>query len=145
MGNSPRELTWQVAEKEPIMANRVDRAPRVGSAASVTHPAEPTGHTGRKRTSAKLLNERPLWVSLLGFYAAVFPHSGGPRTKGGKIAGRRCYFSRVGSVFAPLESTCRAEQTPIMASHFGRAPRWQCRRGYFSAGVDCPYGKLPNF
>ena len=26
MDNSPRELTWQ-AEKEPIMANRVDRAP----------------------------------------------------------------------------------------------------------------------
>ena len=83
--------------------------------------------------------------SLRVIYAAVFSHSGGTEAKGGEIGGRRCYFSRVGSVFAPPESTCRAEQKPIMANHLARAPRWQCRLGFFAAGVDRPYGKLPNF
>ena len=77
--------------------------------------------------------------------AAAFSHSGGTEAKGGEIGGRRCYFSRVGSVFAPPESTCRAEQKPIMANQLARAPRWQCRLGFFAAGVDRPYGKLPNF
>ena len=32
-----------------------------------------------------------------------------------------------------------------MANRVGRAPRWQCRFGYLSASVGCPYGELPNF
>ena len=36
-------------------------ASHVGSVASVIYPAESTGQTERKRTSAKLLNASPLW------------------------------------------------------------------------------------
>ena len=32
-----------------------------------------------------------------------------------------------------------------MANQCGRAPRWQCRLGYFSARVHCASGKLLNF
>ena len=100
-----------------------------------------------KKTNLRETSERSavLRESLRVIYAAVFSHSGGTEAKGGEIGGRRCYFSRVGSVFAPPESTCRAEQKPIMANQLARAPRWQCRLGFFAAGVDRPYGKLPNF
>ena len=114
-------------------------ARHVSSTALVISPAESTEHTERKGTSAKLLSAAPLWASFLGFYAAVFPHSGGPETRGDEIVGRQCYLSRVGSVFAPPESTCRAEKEPTTAD------RWQCRLGFLSAGVDCPYGELPSF
>ena len=36
-------------------------------------------------------------------------------------------------------------EKPITANQCGRTPRWQCRLGYLSAGVECTYGELPNF
>ena len=121
----------------------------VGSVALVIFPAESTGHTERKRTSARLPHAAPFGAAAVLSYseicAAVLSHLGGTETKGGEVVGRRCYFSRVGSVVALPESTRRAETKPIMANRVGRAPRWQCRFGYLSAGVGCPYGELPNF
>ena len=32
-----------------------------------------------------------------------------------------------------------------MANQCGRAPRWQCRLGHLSAGVECTYRELPDF
>ena len=111
----------------------------------VIFPGESTAHTGRKRTSAELLNAAPLRASLLGFCVALFPHACGSGAEGGETVGSRCYFSRVGSVFAQPESTCRSDKKPIMANQFGRAPRRQRRLGVFSAGVDYPRRKLPDF
>ena len=31
-----------------------------------------------------------------------------------------------------------------MANQVGRAPHWQRRHGYFPAGGDCTYGRLPT-
>ena len=42
--------------------------------------------------------------------------------------------------YFPRELTCRAEKEPSMASQLDHAPRRQCRLGYFSGGVDQPYG-----
>ena len=132
MGNSPRERTWQV-EAEPIMANQSDHASRrqcrLGSFSGGVD--RPYG----KKTNMRETSERSavLRESLRVIYAAVFSHSGGTEAKGGEIGGRRCYFSRVGSVFAPPESTCQAEQKPIMANQLARAtlavsPWFFCRR-----------------
>ena len=72
---------------------------------------------------------------------AVFLHSGGTQTKRGEIVGRRSRFGRGGSVFAPPESTTRAEKKSIMADRLDDGPRWQRRRGFWFRGLDCPYGK----
>ena len=127
------------------MANQSDHASRrqcrLGSCSGGVD--RPYGKkTNMRETSERsaVLRDSPRVI-----YAAAFSHSGGTEAKGGEIGGRRCYFRRVGSVFAPPESTCRAEQKPIMANQLARAPRWQCRLGFFAAGVDRPYGKLPNF
>ena len=142
--NSPWVLTWQEGQK-PTMANQVDRAPR--RQCRLGYFSGGVDRPYGKKTNMRETSERSavLRESLRVIYAAVFSHSGGTEAKGGEIGGRRCYFSRVGSVFAPPESTCRAEQKPIMANQLARAPRWQCRLGFFAAGVDRPYGKLPNF
>ena len=162
MGNFPRKVTWQ-AEKGPIVANHSNRVSRWQRRLGRQRRHAGSGATlrrkGRSRRSGATLAVATLEDELAqnsctqrrferlssDVYAAVFSHSGGPEAKGGEIGGRRCYFSRVGSVFAPPKSTCRAEQKPIVANQLARAPRWQCRVGLFAAGVDCPYGKLPNF
>ena len=87
-------------------------------------------------------------------FAAVFPHSGGQKTKRGQISGRQCYFSRVGSPFAPPESKSQAGKKPIMANHVGsrhghfRGDKpepaenlhyvlfWQSRHRFLSVGVN---------
>ena len=121
--------------------------PRAGSAVSPclflrrSRPAkqrenEPARNFWTQRRFARLSSD---------IYAAVFPHSGGTETEGDEIVGRRRYFGGVSSVCAPAELTWMAEKEPIMADQFGCAPRWQCHLGYFSAGVDCAFGELPNF
>ena len=63
-------------------------------------------------------------------------------------SGRKiCTMRYLGSVAmdnSPRELTCRAEKEPIMANQLGRAPRRQCRLGYFSGGVDRTHGKKTN-
>ena len=54
------------------------------------------------------------------------------------------YLGRVAMDNSPRELTCRAEKEPIMANQLGRAPRRQCRLGYFSGGVDRTDGKRTN-
>ena len=62
---------------------------------------------------------------------------------GRKICTMR-YLGRVAMDNSPRELTCRAEKEPIMANQLGRAPRRQCRLGYFSGGVDRTDGKKTN-
>ena len=62
---------------------------------------------------------------------------------GRKICTMR-YLGAVAMGNSPRELTCRAEEEPIIANQLGRAPRRQCRRGYFPGGVDWPYGKKTN-
>ena len=63
-------------------------------------------------------------------------------------SGRKiCTMRYLGSVAmdnSPRELTCRAEKEPIMANQLGRAPRRQCRLGYFSGGVDGTDEKKTN-
>ena len=54
------------------------------------------------------------------------------------------YFGRVTMHICPVESTWQAEKEPIMANQVDHAPRWQRGLGYFSDGVDRPYGKTTN-
>ena len=42
---------------------------------------------------------------------------------------------------SPREGNWQAEAEPIMANQSDHASRRQCRLGYFSGGVDRPYGK----
>ena len=76
-------------------------ARRVDSVALVIYPADLAGHTERKGTSAKLPNASPPWRVSTDFTSWSFPHSGGMETKGDGIAGRGCFFGRVGSVCFP--------------------------------------------
>ena len=68
--------------------------------------------------------------------------------EGANRGGRKiCTMRHLGKVAMgnlPRELTCRAEKEPIMANQSDPAPRWQCRPGYFSGGVDRPYGKKTN-
>ena len=64
-------------------------------------------------------------------------------------SGRKiCTMRYLGSVAMgklPGVLTCRAEKGPIMANQLGRAPRRQCRLGYFPGRVDRPLdGKKIN-
>ena len=45
---------------------------------------------------------------------------------------------------SPWVSTERAGKKPTMANQVDHAPRWQRGLGYFSDGVDRPYGKTTN-
>ena len=54
------------------------------------------------------------------------------------------YFGRVAMHICLGESTRQAEKEPIMANQVDHAPRWQRGLGYFSDGVDRPYGKTTN-
>ena len=62
---------------------------------------------------------------------------------GRKICTMR-HFSRVAMDSSPLVLTWRAGEKPTMANQVGRAPRQQCRLGYFPGGVDRPYGNKAN-
>ena len=67
-----RSLAGARRENRSWRTNRTTR--HVGSVALVIFPSESTGHTGRKPTSAKLLNAAPLWETLLGnLRAGIFP------------------------------------------------------------------------
>ena len=44
----------------------------------------------------------------------------------------------------PREWSWQAEEKPSMANQLDHPPRWRCRLGYFSGGVDRPYGKKTN-
>ena len=54
------------------------------------------------------------------------------------------YLGRVAMGNSPRERNWQAETEPIMANQLGRAPRRQCRLGYFSGGVDRTDGKKTN-
>ena len=63
-------------------------------------------------------------------------------------SGRKiCTMRYLGSVAmnnSPRELTRRAEKEPIVANQLGRAPRRQCRLGYFSGGADRTDGEKTN-
>ena len=54
------------------------------------------------------------------------------------------YLGRLTLGNSPRGVIWKAQKEPIMANQSDRAPRWQCRLGYFSGGVDRPYGKKTN-
>ena len=62
---------------------------------------------------------------------------------GRKICTMR-HFSRVAMGNSPRDLTWQAGKGPIMANQVDHAPRWHCRLGYSSGGVDRPYGETTN-
>ena len=74
----------------------------LGSVALVISPTESTAHTENCRTSERspALGECPPIST-----GWCFCRPDGTETKRGAKVGRRCFFERVGSVFASLEST----------------------------------------
>ena len=111
----------------------------VGSVALLSFPAESTGHTEKEGACAKLPRAAPSCAPLLGYYRGGCS----PLWRGGDQRGRKSWATT-------LPSSCRSQRVersrkPITANQFGREPRRQRRLGYLSAGVDCPYEKLPNF
>ena len=53
----------------------------------------------------------------------VLSHSGGSHISGGNVIGQTCRSGRFALVFAPPESTHRAEKTPRMAEKSDELPR----------------------
>ena len=49
------------------------------------------------------------------------------------------YFCRVAMDGCPRKLTSRSEKKPITPNQLDQAPRWRCRVGYFSSGVDRLY------
>ena len=68
----------------------------------------------------------------------------GETDRSGRKIGTTRHSGRVAMGNFPRELTCRAEKEPIMANQLGRAPRRQCRFGYFSGGVDRTYGETTH-
>ena len=107
LGNSPLEFKRR-AEKEPIMANQSDHAPRsrrrLGSFSGGVD--RPYG----KRTSVRETSERS---SALAHSPRIFSHPGGAGAKGDEIVGRRCRVGRADSAFATPDSPSRRGRTNI--------------------------------
>ena len=96
----------------------------------------------RKATLAKSDVRQPIKGSRRFCRVAMATYEDTNRS-GRKICTMR-YLGRVAMDNSPRELTCRAEKEPIMANQLGRAPRRQCRLGYFSGGVDRTDGKKTN-
>ena len=65
----------------------------------------------------------------------VLLHSGAPQISGASMIERPCHYGRVASVFAPPESTYRAEKTPPTAEKSAERPRQPPRLRYLFGGI----------
>ena len=121
-GEPPRKFTrrffpTQAKRRRNRSWRTVSAARHVGNVAAGISPPESTAHTENFR---KQLRFGRVFSDL--FWVAFF-RSDGTETKRGEQVGRRCFFERVGSVFASLEST------PSSGKHKHR--RGRCADGAF--------------
>ena len=74
-----------------------------------------------------------------------FPSQAERRPRATKLLGDDATSAKSAPVSPRRSRPVERREKPIMANQCGRAPRWQCRLGCLSAGVECTYGELPIF
>ena len=138
---SPRRS--RPVERSKNRSWRTNAAARhVGSVALVIYPPELSAHTESFRTSKRSAASGE--ASPICTQWRVFTQTERRPSVAKKLGDDAT--SAKSAPFSPRRSRpVERREKPIMANQCGRAPRWQCRLGCLSAGVECTYGELPIF